>query len=911
MLWKLIIRLYWHNGVYNFSMPITLLASKFFQPLPPTRRVKRTRLSQRLDEALRLKHPLTLVSAPAGYGKSTLVSEWLTDLQIPMGDFGLQNHNQKSKIAWLSLDEADDEAGRFLLYFVAAIQKMEPAFGAEVFAALQAGQVPPLEVLVTALVNELLVWDAPHVLVLDDFQHIQNQFSLDLLNQFLAHQPGCLYLILVTREDPALPLARLRARGQLTEIRAADLRFSDDESLQFLREGLGLALSVGDAAHLTERTEGWAAGLQLAGLSLQGRENTTALIEALNGSHRFILGYLTEEVLKHQPAEIQAFLLQTSILTRLNGDLCDALTGETGGAARLEALLSANLFLIPLDEEGHWYRYHHLFADLLKSQLRHTHPEHVAELHRRASAWHAAHSLPVEAIEHALEAGEAGLAANLLETFSWFLLNQGYGREMEAWMQAIPPELRGQSPRASLGFGWMHLLRANFELAQTYLLQAQSAIEKLEFGEPANDAMRAEALALEANLAQSRGALPASVEAARAALALIPAGNTRVAGLAWLALGGAYRQAATYAQAAEALQQSAQASWQSQDWVTWMLAISHLTLMSIQYGRLRFASETASRAVEQLKRLNIAPPPIFGAIYGALGLVDFELNRLPEARENFARGIRLATFSGHTGSLIYNQVNLARLLQAEGDLERAWQMLEEVAGLLRLGAPGWMRPEYIYRRMSVLLALGKPVEAEAELRQSGVAPTDEISRRSDWIHLAWLRLFVTRRNPAAKDLAVRIIRYGEADSRGGVTLPALILGTLAGGNPDWLARALELGEQEGYLRVFLDEGAQIQNSEIRKINLPPRQQAYLEKILSALNFPVTPALPLSTLIVQPTERELEVLRLLAEGLSYAEIADRLVVSVNTVRYHVKGIYGKLGVEKQMQAVEKGRELGLI
>lgn len=895
-------------------MPFPLLAAKFFQPVPFAGRVKRIRLLRLLEAGLQAQRPLTLVSAPAGYGKSTLVSDWLTESHALIPNQKPTTEGQSSKMAWLSLDEADDEPGRFLLYFVAALQKMEPAFSAELFAVLQAGQLPPLELLVTTLVNEMLDWQNLHLLTLDDFQHIQNPVTLEFLGSLLAHQPRSLHLVLVTREDPALPLARLRARGQLTEIRAADLRFSEPESLEFLRESLGLSLSEVESARLTERTEGWVAGLQLAGLSLQGRENPAALIESLSGSHRFILGYLTEEVLKRQPAEIQDFLLKTSILSRLNGDLCEAVSGESGGEARLEALLAANLFLLPLDDEGRWYRYHHLFAELLQAQLRRSAPGQVADLHRRASAWYEGQALPVEAIEHALAAGETARVTRLLDVFGWSLLNQGYARQMETWLQAIPPEARNHSPRLSLGFGWLHLLRANMDSALAYLRQAQSALAGAEPGEAVN-ALRAESLALEANLAQSRGDLAASVQAAQAALALAPAGSERVTGLAWLALGGAYRQSAPYAQAAEALEQAAQASWKSQDWITWMLAISHLTLMSIHYGRLRFAAETASRAVEQLAAFKIAPPPIIGAIYGALGLVDLETNLLEAARENFKRGIRMATFSGHSGSLVYNLVNLARLFQAEGDLPAAAQTLEEAARYLRMGAPGWMRPELVYRQTSLLLALGQTAAAESSLHQSDVTPADEVTRRTDWVHLAWLRLLVVQKDPAALPLAQKIIHSAAADGRDGIALPALLLGALAGGPSEWLARALELGEREGYLRVFLDEGVGRLQDEFRRVNLTSTQQAYLDTILAASgeNFHPSAFVTRTASLSLPslTDRELDVLRLQAEGLSYAEIAERLVVSVNTVRYHIKGMYGKLGVEKQIQAVEKGREMGLL
>jgi len=307
-------------------LPIALLAAKFFLPNLPPNCVARMGLVQRLSDGLAAGRPLTLISAPAGYGKSTLMVEWLSDLRLSNGALGVsgENHqlqiaNRKSKIAWLSLNESDDEPGRFWLYFLAALRQAQDGFGAELFAALEAGQVPPVEVLITTLANEMQSWDQLHILVLDDFQHIQHQIIRDVLSGLLTHASRAFHLVILTREDPPLPLARLRARGQLTEIRGADLRFSEEESADFLRKGLGLQLSARDVADLTERTEGWAAGLQLAGLSLKGRENPSALIASLSGSQRFILSYLTEEVLHRQPAAVQEFLLQKSILSGLTG----------------------------------------------------------------------------------------------------------------------------------------------------------------------------------------------------------------------------------------------------------------------------------------------------------------------------------------------------------------------------------------------------------------------------------------------------------------------------------------------------------------------------------------------------------------------------------------------------------------
>lgn len=873
---------------------ISLLTAKFFLPSLPPKRVSRTRLTNRLTAGLAAHHPLTLISAPAGYGKSTLAVEWLSALT-------------KAKISWLSLEETDDEAGRFWLYFLAALRQVEAGFGAEMFAALEAGQVPPVEVLVTNLTNEMQGWEAVHLLILDDFQFIQNPTILDVFNRLLAHQGQFFHLVILTREDPPLPLARLRARGQLTEIRAADLRFADDEGAHYLREGLGLELSASDVAHLTDRTEGWAAGLQLAGLSLKGRENPSVLIEALSGSHRFILSYLTEEVLQRQSATVQDFLLQTSILSRLTGSLCDAVTGATESAALLESLLAANLFIIPLDDEGRWYRYHHLFADLLQTQLHRQSPERLADLHQRASRWFEAENMIDEAIEQALAAGDFARVAGLLERFGWQLLNQGFVRKMEGWMQSIPAEWRTHSPRSSLGFAWMQLLRGDFPRVQHYLGQTLAVLEQKPDAQ-----LRAECLALQSNLFDSQGKVEAALETASQSLQLAAPENWRVRALAQLGLGSGYRQAGNFEQAVAALLAAIQASRQTDELVTEMLAVSHLTLMSLQFGRLRCAAETATRSVDWMERTNTAPPPIVGAVLGSLGRIHYEWNELGQAHEMLERGIRLATFTGHAASIVYGKVSLAQVFQATGDFDSAERALAEAQDLFRLGAPDWARPDLLARQVSLLLAQGKPIAAEAILCQSGLTPADEATHQTDVLHLAWLRLLVHQQNPSARELAGRIICSAEANQRNGTLIQALVLGAQAGGPANWLSRALELGEQEGYLRVFLDERVQMQKAEASRLDLTPNQRAYFNKILVALGSSSKPPIHHSEFSIHNlTDRELEVLRLLAEGLSYAEIAGRLVVSVNTVRYHVKGMYGKLGVEKQMQAVEKGRELGLI
>jgi len=896
----------------SISTTPVLLVTKFNRPPIPRHAVLRPALMDRLNDGLAAGRPLTLIAAPAGYGKTTLAAQWTAQLAQPA--------------AWLALDEADDDPPRFCTYLVAALQGADPAVGAELTPVLRTGQLPPIDVLATTLLNDLAASEAagprPLVCVLDDFHVIQDPAILAVLQGLLAHPSTGLHLCLVTREDPALPLARLRARGQLTEVRAADLRFAEAEAAAFLRESLGLTLSDADLARLAERTEGWAAGLQLAGLSLQGRADPGAFVATLSGSHRFILSYLTEEVLARQPAAVQEFLLQTSILDRLCVELCDAVRGISKSTnqripdlpfAHSQAILAyldqANLFLVPLDDEGRWYRYHRLFAELLQVQLRRRDPGGVAELHLRASLWHEVHDMPAEAISHALAAGEHGRAVALLERHGWALLNAGYARTVEGWLAALPAERRSYSPRLSLDFGWMYLLRGALEQVAPFLAQAEAALDVRPPAE--QSALRAECLALRANLLQASGQTSEAIAAAERSLALIPPATDRLTALAALALGGAYRQQADFERAVATLQTAIRASRAAGDPVTEMLAVAHLTLMAVQFGRLRLAAQVATETLARLERAPAGAPPIAGAVHGALGLAYIEWNDLPRAREHLERSIRLGVLSGHNASLIYSQCNLARLLQAEGDLDGAGRALDNAAALLAQGVPGWIRPELIARQAELALAQGDVAVAEAHLRTSNVAPEDPVTHRTDPLHLAWLRLLIARSDARAADLAQRIIRSAEAGSRHGTLLPALLLAArlhtdrlpMAHG---FLQRALALAEPEGAIRVFLNEGEAIA-ALLRQVGCPP----WLGDLTPGPS-PERRGEQRGEVLVEPlSERELEVLRLLAEGLRYAEIAERLVVSLNTVRFHVKEIYSKLGVNRQAQAVARARELGML
>ncbi|MGE5603016.1 MAG: AAA family ATPase, partial [Nitrososphaerales archaeon] len=430
-----------------------LLATKLHRPNPPARPVRRAQLVRKLNEGLVAGRRLTLVSAPAGFGKTTCVSEWLNGAELP--------------VAWLSLDAADDDPGRFLAYVVSALQGVDSSIGRELEGALQAGQSSAILALTTALINDILRAGARICLVLDDFQAIHAKPILDAVEALITGGPQNLHLVLITREDPPLPLGRLRAHDKMTELRAGDLRFSEEEAGDLLNERMALSLSPAEVAALEKRTEGWVAGLQLAGLSMRGHADPTGFIARLSGSHRHILGYLTEEVLDRQPPDIREFLLQTSILGRLNGELCDAVTARPDCKRLLEQAWLANLFLIPLDENGEWYRYHHLFGELLQTRLRQSWAAaDVEALHRRASAWLAVHGQADEAIRHALAGRDFEQAVALVDGMARGMIFAGRMQTLRSWIVAFPAEFRAAHPRLEAYRIWIELLEGKLDFGE-------------------------------------------------------------------------------------------------------------------------------------------------------------------------------------------------------------------------------------------------------------------------------------------------------------------------------------------------------------------------------------------------------------------------------------------------------------
>ena len=911
---------------------VNLLATKFHRPSPPDKWVQRPRLCERLNEGLASNRQITLVSAPAGFGKTTCISEWVSTLA-------------RWTVAWLSLDPTDDDPVRFFTYFIAALQKMEIDLGREIEGVLRSGQLPPVEIISTTIINSTLKLDNRSLLVLDDFHVIQDPYILQVVERLLASLPSPLHLVLLTREDPPLPLAWLRANNRLTEIRAKDLRFTRDDAAHFLNEVMGLALSRADISVLEDKTEGWIVGLQLAGLSIRDQTNPSSFIAALSGGHRFILSYLTEQVLSQQPEEIQHFLFQTAILDELNGDLCNAVTGRSDSHALLERLLNANLFLIPLDDEQQWYRYHHLFADLLRGLQSELEKEPIAGLHQRASRWYAQANRVHEAIQHALAAADYAMAVALLEDHAMNLIMQGYAKTVNSWVQAIPPDWNSQSPRITLAFAWMHLFRGDYAQFLPYFERLQEPLEKHPAGNESLS-LKAEWLVMQSLMLYKQGQMTESMAAVTHALEIVPEQDARVRSLAYWELANLYQAMDDYSHAVEAYQMAIQYSRAAENLVAEMMSTAGLAVMAFEHGQLHLAGEIVAPVNARIERSNTLPP-ISGVVYGLLGEVCYQWFQIEQGRNHAAHALQMSILGGYNTGVILCRVLLSRLAHIEGDLETAATEIQQAADLVPVDAAEHVRQEVAAQQVRVYLAQNRPASAQMTLQAHGFScqerfdfpalpPDRSLTYSMGLLYNSSLHflLYQARVKRDTTDLDTGIELAGQLIARARqrqcipIALETLLLRAqlyAALGNNDAsltdYVSALELAGPEGFIGVFVEQGQPVaealahlaQQNRVETI-----QPDYVERILAAFHASQSPAaMPdkrFATLPapVQPlTDREREVLSLMAVGLKYKEIAAHLFISMNTVRYHVKAIYGKLNVNNRTQAIESARKLRLV
>ncbi len=894
--------------VYNRGVQTHILATKLYIPPPRPKTVLRARLIGRLHGGLH--GSLTLISAPAGFGKSTLASEWIAGCGRP--------------VAWLSLDEGDGGLTRFLTCLVAALRTIGPDIGTGVLAALTSPQPLPAESILTALLNEVAAIPDAFILVLDDYHVIDAKPVDDALAFMLEHMPPRMHLVIATREDPDLPMARLRAGGQLTEIRASDLRFTPGEAAEFLNQVMGLDLSSEDVAALESRTEGWIAGLQMAALSLQGNPHADGFIRAFTGSNRFVLDYLVEEVLQRQPERVRSFLLQTAILDRLSGPLCDAVTGQEDGRRTLETLERRNLFVAPLDDERRWYRYHRLFADVLLARATEEKPDGASDLHRRASAWYERNGLPDDAIRHALAALDFARAADLIE-LAFPAMDAGFrSAEWLGWVKVLPDALVRSRPVLSAGYAWALLDGGDMEACEPRLQDAEWCLGAPSAGTVVVD--RVQFKSLPASIATARayralalGDIPDTVKYARQALELAPGEDHRRRGAASSLLGLAQYADGDLAAAERSLVGSMAEMRESGAipeavGVTFLVADIRTTL-----GRLREA-ENAYRSSLRLAMDRGDPLPLGTAdLYRGMGELCLERGELEAAMQNVLTGKNLAEHSMLTDWRHRLCIAQARISEAQGDLDGALDLLEE-AGRLHIRSP---LPEV--RPLAALKARlnvrqGRLAEAMAWARERGLSTDDEPGYLGEFEHVTLARVLIARNEGKAIGLLKRLLQAAEEGGRLGSAIEILVLLALAHkGQGDIrpalasLERALTLAEPEGYVRTFVDEGRRMAEllTEMSASHRSgtPGMESYVCTLLAAFGEPKAARRPA---LAEPlSERELDVLRMLRSDSNGPEIAQKLYISLNTMRTHTKNIFNKLGVNSRRAAVRRAQELDLL
>jgi LuxR family maltose regulon positive regulatory protein len=911
-------------------MPTQLLTSKLF--IPPLRPslVPRPRLIQLLNEGLSTEHKLTLISAPAGFGKTTLVVDWLKQIHLP--------------VAWLSLDEADNDLQRFLAYVAAAFQQVDEEIGASLLSALQSPQLPAMEMVLTHLLNEIALRTDSLILVLDDYHLLTEAAILEVMGFLLARQPPQLHLVLTTREDPDLPLARLRARDQLTEIRARDLRFTRGEADIFLRGVMGLALSEQDVAALEGRTEGWVVGLQLAGLSMQKQADLKAFIQDFSGSHRHILDYLTDEVLQRQPEEVRTFLLQTAILDRLSGPLCDAVTRRIDSDKLLARLETANLFLIPLDEERRWYRYHHLFSDLLHNQLARSQPELVPELHRRASRWYEKNGDIQAAVDHALQDTDPTQAARLIEQHVLPMLYQSQVAMVMGWFDRLPEEILGSAPMLCIGKAWALALmqhdarRGEVELA---LQAADQALERMNAGEVLRDLVTGHAATIRAVLPQSSvltGDDPERLIAlSREAQRLLPEDAKAIRSVNALNIGNRYLALADLEAANLEFKQALEDGLSGGNFYAAIYGPINLAESTLLLGHLREALQLCDTYIGRFNQILAGQnfPPI-GALYVLKGSILLEFNRLAEAEPILVEGLDLIRWMGDYSAYQKGYTALARLCAIQGDrsaMSEAVQILEETF------PEGAIYAQALRQRLLLRYWPDDPdvrEDAQIWLNQSGIEfdalavihSVDPISETyfESYLGAAHVLRCLAQGKPGAyplDDVLAYLERQVEfAETHGFVSwvVEIALARTLlyqAGGKKEEALQTLELAIRAaaptGLFRIFLDEGEPLQ-ALLEELKPQLKDEAlivYANHLLET--FSGGPAKPETgeKHEVLLSEREVEVLQNLARGLTYEEIGRQLFLSLNTIQFHIKSIYRKLSANRRAQAIEKAREMNLI
>ncbi|WP_123918461.1 LuxR C-terminal-related transcriptional regulator [Georgenia muralis] len=930
-------------------MPTPVLATKLFAPARRSQVVERPRLTAQLDATLDAGHRLTLVSAPAGFGKTTALSDWLVHLA---------RRQPQVRVAWLSLDDADNDLTRLMTHVVASLDGAGLGVDPAVLEALHTG--PPATAL-TAFVNDVTraggsAAGKRWVLVLDDYHVIEASDVLEAVAFLLEHVPDHLRLVVATRSDPPLPLARLRTSGRLTEVRAADLRFRPDEARELLNRAMGLDLTPADVDALEGRTEGWVAGLQLAALSLRGMTGpgeVAGFVEAFTGSNRFVIDYLADEVLARQDSWVRDFLLDTAVLDRLTGPLCDAVTGRADGTSMLVDLERANLFLVPLDTDRRWYRYHHLFADVLQARLRADRPDRVPGLHQRAGVWLGDHGLVEDAVRHTLAAGDVGRAAHLMETALPELRRNRRDGVLLSWVPLLPEAVVRRSPVLSILSGWSLMMSGDLDGAEARFDDAEVALAAgavdpgLAAAWADTDDLRTAPAILavyRASLAQARGDVAGTVRHARRALELARPGDhfVRGAGAGFLGLAawaaGDVREAlSTFSGALHSLR----AAGNLVDELDGTVVLADMWVATGRPGRARRLCEQA------LQTATDGGHPYLRAaadLHVALAELDREIDELAGAEVH----LETARVLGERTSITENRhrwfVAMSQVRAARGDHESAAALLDQAELLYRHGFYPDLRP-IAAMRARVHIGAGDLAAARAWAERRGIGVGDDPDLLREYEHLTLARLLLADHRAGRHDagsaspaevlgLLDRLHTAAVSDGREGSVLEIRVLQALAHDAHGDLSSALarlgralgEAPEPDSHVRLYLDEGAPVLALLDRLARLPEptagaddeafhgeggeavpaRARRLLERVRT-----VELAEPAPPLVEPLSHREVDVLRLLATELTGPEIARELYITVNTLRTHTKHIFTKLDARTRAAAVRRARERGLL
>ena len=932
-------------------MPDTLLATKLYIPAVRPGAVSRPQLVEHLRAGMSGK--LTLISGPAGFGKTSLVQDWVSGIDLP--------------VAWLSLDEGDNHLNRFFSYLLAAFQQIDTAIGQSILNILNSPERPPIRALITTLVNNIAISAPPFIIVLDDYHHINDISIHEALRSFVEHQPDPVHLVVITREDPPLPLARLRAQGQMNEVRASHLRFTAQEADRFLNHLMGLGLSKEEVATLTIRTEGWIAGLQLAALTLRDQTDCSSFVQAFTGTDRHVMDYLVEEVLSCQSAEIQEFLIQTSLLHRLSGPLCDAVIGKNGGGggesqAILEYLEQANLFVVPLDNQRVWYRYHHLFAQLLRARLHQVFPDLISTLYSKAANWCQQQGLIQEAMNYALAGADWELAADWLEQNAVSYLSSGEIASLVGWIEGLPKEVIHRRPKLSIELAWALTFANRLEEVEPLLHNTEISLDSSLENEtsPAgllteNDrrVIRASVALLRAYITLVSGNPSRAIQLANKVKQLLPDGNPVRSGCArevmythWMS-GYAYRSLGELSGAIDSFTQAVHYSRQTgQLWQT-TVAKTDLAIVYRHRGQLNKAAHLFHEILHFADSYGVGNHSYLGRVESNLSLIYLEQNKLDEALHYASNGVASTQYWQSTLHLAGTLAHLALVQLALGDLKGAARSVHHADQARReYKVLPIVNSVVDYAQVRLWLRQGNLAAAERWVDEFRIANRDKIDSRwpadeSLEVNLTTLARVLLAKWKERSDQALyeecrRLLDQLSDTFKSGERTNALIeigalqsillfsrertrQNTLPPTNNHSkalkaLATTLELAEPEGYVRIFVDEGQPMAEL-LYQVAAQGIFPEYCGKLLTA--FPEAEitqgASPtaMEELIEPLSEREVEVLQLISEGLSNSEIALRLSLSLNTIKGHTRNIYSKLNVNSRTQAISRAKALGIL